>query len=105
MKQIAKKTDWQTKPMPEQNVSFQFQRYFTDAQMAALMHGNIPQEMEDKWFWYYENGKLYAHRSWTGFCCKQSSKISQNSPESIPLLAGPEGTIRHKVYQSYVVSL
>ncbi len=27
--------------------------------------------------------------------CKQSSKISQNSPESIPLLAGPEGTIRH----------
>ena len=38
-------------------------------------------------------------------CCKQSSKISQNSPESIPLLAGPEGTIRHKVYQSCVVSL
>ena len=37
--------------------------------------------------------------------CKQSSKISQNSPESIPLLAGPEGTIRHKVYQSCVVSL
>ena len=68
MKQIAKKTDWQTKPMPEQNVSFQFQRNFSDAQMAALMQGNIPQEMEDKWFWYYEHGKLYAHRSWTGFC-------------------------------------
>jgi hypothetical protein len=32
--------------------------------------------------------------------CKQSGKISQNSPESIPLSAGPEGTIRHKVYQS-----
>lgn len=37
--------------------------------------------------------------------CKQSRKISQNSPESIPLLASPEGTIRHKVYQSCVVSL
>ena len=32
--------------------------------------------------------------------CKQSSKISQNSPESIPLCGPREGTIRHKVYQS-----
>ena len=32
--------------------------------------------------------------------CKQSSKISQNSPESIPLCGPWEGTIRHKVYQS-----
>ena len=37
--------------------------------------------------------------------CKQSSKISQNSPESIPLQAVPEGGVRHKVYQSCVVSL
>ena len=27
-------------------------------QMTALVKGNIPQEMEDKWFWYYEDGKL-----------------------------------------------
>lgn len=32
--------------------------------------------------------------------CKQSSKIYQNSPESIPLLSLQNGTIRHKVYQS-----
>ena len=37
--------------------------------------------------------------------CNQSSKISQNSPESIPPQAVPEGIIRHKVYQSCVVSL
>ena len=37
--------------------------------------------------------------------CKQSSKISQNSPESIPLQAVPEGIIRQKVYQSCIVSL
>jgi len=24
--------------------------------------------MEDKWFWYFENDTLYAHRSWTGYC-------------------------------------
>ncbi len=39
------------------------------------------------------------------FYCKQSSKISQNSPESIPLQASPEGSVRHKVYLSCVVSL
>ena len=36
--------------------------------------------------------------------CKQSSKICQNSPESIPLVGIREGTSRHKVYQSYMVS-
>ena len=36
--------------------------------------------------------------------CKQSSKISQNSPESIPLVGVREGASRHKVYQSYMVS-
>ncbi len=36
--------------------------------MAALRRGHIPQEMEDKWFWYMEGDTLYAHRSWTGFC-------------------------------------
>ena len=65
---IAKKGDWKTEPMPVRNATFQFKRKFTKEQMAALMKGNIPQEMEDKWFWYYEDGKLYAHRSWTGFC-------------------------------------
>ena len=68
MGQIAKKTDWKTEPMPVRNATFQFKRKFTKEQMVALMKGNIPQEMEDKWFWYYEDGKLYAHRSWTGFC-------------------------------------
>ena len=68
MSKIAQKADWQTEPMPAQNAKFQLKRHFTKEQMAALVKGNIPQEMEDKWFWYYEDGKLYAHRSWTGFC-------------------------------------
>lgn len=24
--------------------------------------------MEDKWFSYFEDNKLYIHRSWTGIC-------------------------------------
>lgn len=68
MDQIAKKTDWKTEAMPSQNEKFQLKRNFTKEQMTALVKGNVPQEMEDKWFWYYEDGRLYAHRSWTGFC-------------------------------------
>ena len=64
----AKKYDWENHDMPAQNDSFILRRSFSEDQMAALRHGNIPQEMEDKWFWYMEGNTLYAHRSWTGFC-------------------------------------
>jgi hypothetical protein len=33
-----------------------------------MQRGVLPQEMEDKWFIYWENDALYFHRSWTGFC-------------------------------------
>jgi ADP-ribosyl-[dinitrogen reductase] hydrolase len=38
----------------------------TDKQFSKVTCGLIPQEMEDKWFIYYENEWLYFHRSWTG---------------------------------------
>lgn len=65
---IAEKSDWKTTPMPDENTTFELKRSFTNEQMEALKKGNIPRQMEDKWFWYYEDGKLYAHRSWTGIC-------------------------------------
>ena len=39
--------------------------------ICCTRYGNIPQEMEDKWFWYMEGSTLWAHRSWTGFCIYQ----------------------------------
>ena len=65
---VAKKSDWQTSEMPVQHTTFTIKRKISKTEMEKLKLGNIPQEMEDKWFWYFENGKLYAHRSWTGFC-------------------------------------
>lgn len=64
----AEKTDWKTSDMPQQHDTFYFHRDFTEAQMQKLHNGNIPEAMEDKWFWYMENNTLFAHRSWTGFC-------------------------------------
>ena len=65
---IADRNDWTRLDMPEQHDTFIFQRPFTAQQMAILRRGNIPQEMEDKWFWFMEGDTLYAHRSWTGIC-------------------------------------
>ena len=65
---IAKRSDWKTEPMPRQNETFVLDRSFSDGQMAVLRCGHIPQEMEDKWFWFMEGQTLYAHRSWTGHC-------------------------------------
>ena len=65
---IAEKSDWQTYDMPKQHDTFNLNREFTESQMEILRRGHIPQQMEDKWFWYMEGNTLYAHRSWTGFC-------------------------------------
>lgn len=67
-KRIATRADWKTTKMPEKNSTFILARKFSAEQIAALRHGNIPQAMEDKWFWFMEGDTLYAHRSWTGIC-------------------------------------
>ena len=68
---IAERGDWETKEMPEQQETFILKRAFSAKQMAVLRKGNIPKEMEDKWFWFMEGDMLFAHRSWTGVCIYQ----------------------------------
>lgn len=65
---VARRDDWKTESMPEQHEAFVLHRSFSDEEMAALRCGNVPQAMEDKWFWYMEGSTLWAHRSWTGYC-------------------------------------
>lgn len=65
---MVKKSDWQTLEMPMENETFIFERALSAADIELIKEGYRPQEMEDKWFMYYEEGKLYIHRSWTGFC-------------------------------------
>ena len=64
---VAVKADWKTEPMPEQKESFILKRDFTKEELANLRRGNVPREMEDKWFFYMKRNRLYAYRSWTGF--------------------------------------
>ena len=65
---IAEKVDYKNDPMPDQHEVFILKREFSSVQMAILKRGHIPQEMEDKWFWFVENNKMRLCRSWTGFC-------------------------------------
>ena len=68
---VACRGDWKTEPMPGQHETFVLDRAFSDVEMEALRRGNIPQAMEDKWFWYMEGATLWVHRSWTGYCIYQ----------------------------------
>ena len=68
---IARRSDWKSEPMPAQHDTFVLNRSFSEGEMAALRCGNVPQAMEDKWFWYMEGSTMWAHRSWTGYCIYQ----------------------------------
>lgn len=68
MKRIVVQSDWDTKPMPDKREEFILKRDMSMEELEILKYGHIPEQMEDKWFWYYRDGILYAHRSWTGFC-------------------------------------
>lgn len=65
---IVTKNDWDIMPMPEKNTTFKIKRKFSDTDIERLKKGHCPSEMEDKWFYYYEDGKVYYHRSWSGIC-------------------------------------
>lgn len=54
--------------MPSEISSFEFNKMLSENEYASLVLGFKPAQMEDKWFAFVENNKLFFHRSWTGFC-------------------------------------
>lgn len=65
---VVTKQDWEIYPMPSETASFFIRKRFRKEALDCLKQGHLPAEMEDRWFSYYEDGKLYIHRSWSGFC-------------------------------------
>lgn len=65
---IVTKEDWKTEKMPNETASFECNKMLSDNEYASLILGFKPAQMEDKWFAFVENNKLFFHRSWTGFC-------------------------------------
>jgi hypothetical protein len=62
------KTDWKTNSLPIKKITIQLNKTFTSEEIDIIQKGLIPQEMEDKWFIYWEDDTLFFHRSWTGNC-------------------------------------
>ncbi|GLI34198.1 NUDIX domain-containing protein [Desulforhabdus amnigena] len=65
---IASRKDWKIRAMPGMRTSIPIALEFSPEEKALIVCGHIPQEMEDKWFIFYERNRLYFHRSWTGYC-------------------------------------
>lgn len=85
----ARRGDWKTESMPDKHETFVLNRSFSDEQMEALRRGNIPQAMEDKWFWYMESSTLWAHRSWTG-CCIYRIDFKEDNNHIVTVNRDPE---------------
>jgi hypothetical protein len=64
----ASRTSWKTLPPPQQREALGFTVTFNDAQTEMLVLGLVPQNMEDKWFVFFDHQWLLFHRSWTGAC-------------------------------------
>lgn len=64
----VKSTDWKTSPMSELHTCVRLDRAFSTEDMAVIRRGLCPDQMEDKWFVYWDKDILYFHRSWTGIC-------------------------------------
>ena len=59
---------WKLHPMPERAVRLPLRMRFSRSEVARLQRGNIPREMEDRWYVYFHDDWVNFHRSWTGFC-------------------------------------
>jgi 8-oxo-dGTP pyrophosphatase MutT (NUDIX family) len=64
----ATRFSWRITDMPAKQARLPFGMRFSPGEVARLRKGHIPQEMEDKWFIFFENDWLNFHRSWTGYC-------------------------------------
>ena len=62
---VAGKHDWSNEDFSKP-IELDTNYRLGETEYARIRYGLFPEEMEDKWFVYFEDGKLRFHRSWTG---------------------------------------
>jgi hypothetical protein len=65
---IAKREEWKTEALASKRTTIALNRRFSPIDMHKIRLGLVPQQMEDKWFVFWERNALCFHRSWTGHC-------------------------------------
>lgn len=61
----ATPTSWKIQPFVS-GVPLPIEIEVAASEFGAIEDGLIPEDMNQKWFMYYESPCLYIHRSWTG---------------------------------------
>jgi 8-oxo-dGTP pyrophosphatase MutT (NUDIX family) len=61
--------DWESaQPLPERRAELAVDLRYGDADMSRIRKGFLPQDMDEKWFFWFGDDVLHLHRSWTGIC-------------------------------------
>jgi hypothetical protein len=79
--EIATRSRWKILPISNNAIKIFLKIEFDSTEFEKIKIGLIPQQMEDKWFIFFEDNWLYFHRSWTGFCLFKI-KIEQKNTNS-----------------------
>jgi len=65
--EIATPSSWNNlESMPEESILTECSVKYSKKEFEQIKRGIVPEEMEEKWFIYFEDDKLYFHRSWSG---------------------------------------
>jgi hypothetical protein len=62
----ADRASWKTDGPFTPVCSIPYADVFSIEEFAIVRKGHVPEDMDDKWFIFFEAPHLYLHRSWTG---------------------------------------
>lgn len=65
---VARIENWKRHPLPAARKRLMVDKVYSPTEMACIARGYIPNSMDEKWFIYFEDGRLFLHHSWTGIC-------------------------------------
>ena len=65
--EIATSASWNNlESMPKESILTKCSIKYSKEEFEQIKCGIVPEEMEEKWFIYFEDDKLYFHQSWSG---------------------------------------
>lgn len=81
--------DWQVLDMPDLNVKLTVSHSWSQPEVAKIARGYLPQDMDDRWFAWFDGKVLHMHRSWTGHCIYKVAFEQGNRAVSVTVNSDP----------------
>lgn len=66
MDKPATRDSWDIIDMPDERRAIPLAMVFSSDEFEKIRRGFVPEDMDDRWFVYFKDGRLHLHRSWTG---------------------------------------